>query len=95
MVNPYPGADSKSKADIIAFLKDKHFTFPVLFDETGLAFHQYAITSFPTTFLIRADGRVMGYAPGAMRKDMMLDIINQTIAACPPYTPEATEIPQE
>ena len=95
MVNPYPGADSKSKADIIAFLKDKHFTFPVLFDETGLAFHQYAITSFPTTFLIRADGRVMGYAPGAMRKDMMLDIINQTIAACPPYTPKATEIPQE
>ena len=28
-------------------------------------------------------------------KNMMLDIINQTIAACPPYTPEATEIPQE
>lgn len=94
MVNPYPGADSETKENIIAFLKDKHFTFPVLFDETGLSFYEYAISSFPTTFLIRADGRVMGYAPGAMRKSMMLDIINQTNAACPPFASESTEIPQ-
>lgn len=96
MVNPYPGADSETKDDIIAFLKDKHFTFPVLFDETGDSFYQYAITSFPTTFLIRADGRVMGYVPGAMRKNVMLDVIEQTNAACPPYLiPENTQTPAE
>lgn len=87
MANPktegFSSADSATKEEIIAFMEENGYTFPVLFDETGFSFFQYGINSFPTTFLVKADGNVMGYVPGALSKDMMVSVIEQTIAACP------------
>ncbi len=34
-------------------------------------------TAFPTTFIIDADGNVLGYIPGGMTKDIMEDVIAQ------------------
>ena len=48
-------------------------------DTTGDVFAQYGISAFPTTFMISADGTVFGYAPGAMTKEMMQSVIQQTL----------------
>lgn len=75
--NPY-GQD-KSSEEIAQFLSDNGYTFPTVMDTTGEVFAQYGIRAFPTTFMISADGTVFGYAPGAMTKEMMQSVIQQTI----------------
>ncbi len=61
------------------FLEDNGYTFPVLMDETGILFYQYGITAFPTTFMITTEGKVYGYVPGAMTRELMDMIIEQTM----------------
>jgi cytochrome c-type biogenesis protein len=77
----YPNNQDVSKAEIISFLKDKNYTFPTLFDETGEVLNNYNITAFPTTFLIDKDGNIVGYVPGMMTKDIMHNVINQALQA--------------
>ena len=48
-------------------------------DTTGEVFWEYGISAFPTTFMIDRDGAVYGYISGALSKEMMLDIISQTM----------------
>lgn len=43
-----------------------------------MLFLQFFITSYPTTFMIDSRGNIYGYAPGAMTKEIMEDIIDQT-----------------
>ena len=63
-------------ADGIAdFLEEGGYTYPVLMDTTGDVLMDYGISAFPTTFMIRADGKILGYVPGGMSKDMMKQII--------------------
>ena len=67
-----------SKEDVISFLEDNDYTFPVLMDENHDVFQQYAISAFPTTFMIDANGAIYGYVVSALEKDMMLSIVEQT-----------------
>ena len=41
----------------------------------------YYITAYPTTCMIDRDGNVFGYIPGSLTKDIMEDIIRQTLDA--------------
>lgn len=74
-----PQAQDKSPEEITAFLKENGYSFPSVFDETGEVFTNYYISSFPTTFMIGKDGNIFGYVSGALTKDMMLNIIRQTM----------------
>ena len=74
-----PHAQDKSPEEITAFLKENNYSFPSVFDETGEVFANYYISSFPTTFMIGKDGNIFGYVSGALTKDMMLNIIRQTM----------------
>lgn len=65
-------------SEITEFLSENGYTYPTVMDLTGSVFYNYGIRSFPTTFMITEDGKVFGYISGALSKDMMLDIINQT-----------------
>ena len=77
-----PGSvDSVDEAGIIAFLDENEFTYPVVMDPDGGLFYAYNATALPTTWLIRKDGQIMGYIPGAMDKETMLDVIQQTLDA--------------
>jgi len=67
------------KEGVIQFLEENNLTFPVVFDETGEVFSQYNISSLPTTYLIDKDGNIQGYAPGMLTKDIMKNIIEQTL----------------
>ncbi len=64
-----------SKEDIINFINNNEYTFPVIFDNTGELFYQYGINSFPSTFIIDEEGYVTQYVPGAMDKDTMKYLI--------------------
>ena len=62
IVNPasakYPNNQDVGKEDVISFLKDKKYTFPTLFDESGEVLQNYNISAFPTTFMIDKEGNI-------------------------------------
>jgi cytochrome c-type biogenesis protein len=75
----YPNNSDEEKDKIIAFLEEKGYTFPTVFDETGELLQNYQISAFPTTFMIDKEGNIAGYVPGMMTKDIMKNVINQVL----------------
>lgn len=75
----YPKNSDVSIPEIKSFIEDNGYTFPTVFDETGEVLKQYSISAFPTTFMIDKEGNIYGYVPGMMTKDIMVNIINQTL----------------
>lgn len=65
--------------EITAFLETEGYTFPVVFDETGILSQQYYIRAFPTTFIINPEGTPELYVPGGMDKKTMQIIIEDTL----------------
>lgn len=65
--------------EVTKFLSDNGYTYPVAMDTTGEVFMNYGITAFPTTFMIDRDGNVYGYVSGALTRDIMDSIIQQTM----------------
>lgn len=74
----YPYSQDVSKEEIKNFLKENNYSFPVVFDESGEVLNNYYINAFPTTFMIDKNGDIYGYIPGALSKEMMIEIIKQT-----------------
>lgn len=68
-----------SEEEITAFLDENGYTYPTVMDEGGSIASSYYISAFPTTFMIDKDGNVFGYATGQLTKEIMKDIIQQTI----------------
>ena len=68
--------DTADEAGIAAFLEENGYTYPTLMDPTGELFGIYGISSFPTTWVIRPDGSILGYVPGALTKEQMTQIID-------------------
>lgn len=68
-----------SEEEIAAFLEENGYTYPVLMDTDYGQFNAYGIYSFPTTFMINAEGKVYGYITGSLSLEMMESIIQQTI----------------
>lgn len=75
----YPRNIDESKSDIISFLEDNNLTYPTVFDETGDVFSEYYITSYPTTFMIDKEGNFYGYVSGMMTKDIMNNVVLETL----------------
>ncbi len=75
-----PNNNDKTIEEVSQFMEDNGYTFPALMDTTGDVLLQYYITAFPTTFMIDREGRVIGYANGALTKDIMKNIITQALA---------------
>lgn len=61
------------------FLKDKEYTFPVVFDEEGKLMNDYFINAFPTTYIIGKEGRIANFIPGAMDKEVMEAVIKEAM----------------
>lgn len=65
--------------ELVEFIKGRNLNYPTVMDTTGEVFWEYGISAFPKTFMIDRDGAVYGYISGALSKEMMLDIISQTM----------------
>lgn len=75
-----PKNADESQGYIENFLEKNGYTFPVVFDTTGLVAESYWIDSFPTTFLIDKNGEIFGYVSGMLTEDMMHSAIEQTMS---------------
>ena len=79
VATPNLGKEGSSE-EVAAFLEENGYTYPTLMDEGGvIAGGSYYISAFPTTFMIDKEGNVFGYATGQLSKDIMKDIIQQTL----------------
>ncbi|MEG0013298.1 MAG: cytochrome c biogenesis protein/redoxin [Cellulosilyticaceae bacterium] len=67
--------DEGSKEEIIKFLEDAEYTFPVVFDETSQLTYDYYIRAYPTTYIINPEGNIELYVPGAISGETMEEII--------------------
>lgn len=68
-----------SQKEVEAFLSENNYTYPVVMDLTGKTYSAYGISSFPTTFMIDAEGNVYGAVSGMLTKSIMENIIKQTM----------------
>lgn len=75
----FPYNQDVTEGEVIQFLADGGYTYPVVMDLTGEIFIQYGISSFPTTFMIDENGNVFGYIKGMLTSEMMESIVQQTI----------------
>ena len=64
-----------SEEDIISFLNENNYNFPVVMDFGGEMIYKYDISGFPTTFIINGEGEVVQKVIGAMDKKSMDKII--------------------
>ena len=76
----FPDYGTETSVDgIKEFLDTNGYTYPVLMDENADLMLSYYITAYPTTFIINADGYILGYIPGAMDKETMESLIAQAL----------------
>lgn len=68
-----------SVEDIAAFLEENGLSYPVLMDEGGAVTAAYGISAYPTTFMIDTEGNAFGYVVGALERETMDSIIQQTV----------------
>ena len=67
-----------SKEEIQSYLKEKEYTFPVLFDQNSKTFNSYHITSYPNTFIIQ-NGDIQVKVPGALDYDSLKKMIEENL----------------
>ena len=53
------------------FIADEGYTFPVYFDESGIASATYGVTGLPATFFIGAQGEAVARAIGAVSGEIL------------------------
>ncbi|MCQ5128784.1 redoxin family protein [Butyricicoccus faecihominis] len=75
----HPYNQDVSEAEVTQFLTDNGYSYPVVMDTTGDVFADYAVSAFPTTFMIDKDGNVFGYIVQSLSADMMESIVKQTM----------------
>ena len=74
-----PGGNDLSKEEIIVWLEENGYTFPVLFDEVGALMRTYGINGFPSNFFVKPDGEFYGYAPGYLDSGTLEKIFSDLI----------------
>lgn len=78
IVNVNFDANEVSTEEVVKWYEDSGYTFPMVIDEDGSqtqAFYPY-VTGYPTTFVYDKGGKYLGYIPGALNEQTMIDIIN-------------------
>ena len=69
MVNMTGGRETLSSAK--AFISEKGYTFPVLYDTNSDASMTYSVYSLPTTYFIDAEGYLIAQTTGAISADTL------------------------
>ena len=66
---------SDNQGDAARFVRQHHWTFPVLIDSSGEVGDAYGITGLPTTFLLDRQGRIIRRLVGPQTAAGLLSII--------------------
>ena len=68
---------AENSGDPYSVAAENGISYPVLIDESGELFKAYGVSSLPTTYIIKADGSILGYAKGQLTTEQMRNIIGQ------------------
>lgn len=84
VVNPksetYPNSrDRVYKKEVLEYIKNKGYTFPSLFDETGEIYKKYEIEEYPSTFIINKKNHLKFYIKGRISKENLKECIETTL----------------
>ena len=63
--------DRETMDSATAFLDSTGYTFPVLFDTSGMAAYLYEVYYIPTTYFIDAQGNLVAMATSALTANML------------------------
>jgi peroxiredoxin len=76
---PTPPRETRKK--VVEFIDEYNYTFPVLIDESKEISYQYGSGSIPTSWIIDAEGKVIGRFVGGMEWDSaaMIEIFEELI----------------
>jgi thiol-disulfide isomerase/thioredoxin len=66
-------------ANVNAFVNEKGFSFPVLYDVDGAVSVKYRVRAFPTTYILDQEGTIVEVVTGAMDKDTMMEKIENAL----------------
>ncbi len=80
MVN-MTASQKETFANAAQYIKDRAYTFPVLYDLDGDAMNQYQVYGLPTSYFIDAEGNIVAYAQGAINAEILqngIDMANHS-----------------
>lgn len=66
---------SDNPASAASFVRQHHWTFPVLIDSSGVVGNTYGLSGLPTTFLLDSQGRIIRRLIGPQTAAGLLSII--------------------
>ncbi len=72
--------EKESKEDLVKWLDEEGFTFPVVFDVDGVQAAEWSARSLPVTFIIDADGISLGAIMGKTDKETLNGVLKEVRA---------------
>ena len=78
IATPNDGKETDIKG-IEAYMKEKGFSLNVLYDTDYSIKSMYGVSGYPTTYVYKPDGSLLGYVPGYVDDATMEDIINKSL----------------
>lgn len=60
------------------YLRDKGYTIPVLYDSDYSVKGMYGVSGYPTSFIYKADGSLLGYLPGYVNSDVLDEVLKKS-----------------
>ncbi len=73
--------NAETVADVQGFREQLGLSFPLLMDETGTVQNLYNIFSYPSTFVIDRDGRIIARHFGPLTAEQIQDMVSDALAA--------------
>src|SRR5699024_1397450 len=68
-----------TREEVIRFMEENGYTYPVLMDETGEVSAMFGISAYPTANMTDREGKLSGYGSGTLSRENMESIIRQTL----------------
>ena len=78
MINLTDGSRETTET-ALTFINKNNYTFPVFFDTTLEATSAYGASTIPTTFIIDAEGYIVGYAKGPLDAETLTDTLSKLL----------------
>ena len=73
-----PGINGEGTvSDVERWMKENGYTMPVVYDNTLEVTNKYQISGYPTTFIFKEDGNFLGYIPGYLEHDALMEVLEK------------------
>ncbi len=72
-----PGLNQEGDIDYVEeYMANAGYDMQIVYDQDYSVTRKYGISGYPTTYIMQKDGNFLGYMPGYMEKEMLLEILD-------------------